>query len=621
MNRLKLAAIAAMAGFLCSELAQAQVVLEVLGTYRTGVFGQGAAEISAYDPQTRRVFVVNGGAKTVDILSIQNPAIPVKVGEIRIPADWGDSANSVAVRDGVVAIAVQAAVTQNPGSVVFTDTNGRVLGAVRVGALPDMLTFTPDGRMVLTANEGEPNADYTNDPEGSVSIIDVSAGVRDIAQDKVTTVGFSAFTRANIDPAIRIYGPRASVAQDLEPEYITVSADSTTAYVTLQEANAIGVLDLVSKQFTRLIPLGLKDHSVAGNALDASDRDTRINIANWPVFGMYQPDAIAAFTTPSGMTMLAMANEGDSRDYRAYGEEVRVSAARLDPTVFPNASTLQSAANLGRLTVSRATADTDGDGDLDRLEVLGGRSFTIRDTTGRIVYDSGDQMERLIARYYTANFNASNDNNNFDDRSDNKGPEPEGLAVGTINGRVYAFVGLERVSGIMAYDVTNPAQTAFSSYINPRSFGSAANTEAAGDLGPEGVEFVPASASPNSRPMLIVANEVSGSTTFYQINAVQDVTSRVSVQTSLNFTGNFVFTATITNSGSSVISGPIFGVLTGVPQGVVIRNQQGIAANGPYVKFPVEQLAPGASASVLFEVALQPGQPGPSLGVQILAAQ
>jgi 2',3'-cyclic-nucleotide 2'-phosphodiesterase/3'-nucleotidase/5'-nucleotidase len=181
-------------------------------------------------------------------------------------------------------------------------------------------------------NEGEPSDDYTTDPEGSVSIIDVSAGAANITQDSVCTADFRGFNDAELDPGIRIFGPNASVAQDLEPEYVTASDDSTRAWVTLQENNALAILDLEDCQVMDLVALGFKDHNLPGNGLDASDVDG-INITSWPVQGMYQPDGIASYRF-QGATYRITANEGDSRDYPGFSEEAQVADLPLDPTVL-----------------------------------------------------------------------------------------------------------------------------------------------------------------------------------------------------------------------------------------------------------------------------------------------
>ncbi|MBC7911456.1 MAG: choice-of-anchor I family protein, partial [Pyrinomonadaceae bacterium] len=412
--------------------------------------------------------------------------------------------------------------------------DGTFLSSVQVGAIPDMLVFTPDGEKVLVANEAEPSTDYLNDPEGSVSIIDLrigksrfnyppfQRGVANITQADVTTAGFTAFNSTPLDSSIRIFGVNATVAKDLEPEYITISADSQTAWVTLQENNAIGILDISQGAFTSLKGLGFKNHQLAGNSLDASDRDGAggaglINIANWPVFGMYQPDAIASYRY-QGNTYLVTANEGDAREYTALTEERRISALTLDATAFPNAAALQSNAQLGRLNVTNTRGDTKGDGDFDALYVFGARSFSIWDAQVTQVFDSGNQFEQRTATALPTFFNSNHDSNaSFDTRSDNKGPEPEGVVIGEMFGGAYAFIGLERVGGIMVYDISNPVNPRFVQYINNRNFAGNPGTGTAGDLAPEGLIFIPASQSPNGQPLLVSANEVSGTVTIFQI--------------------------------------------------------------------------------------------------------
>jgi hypothetical protein len=923
------------------------IQLSQIGRYETGVFDAGAAEISAYDSATKRLFVINAESATVDVLDLRRPNNPRLLFSIDASTAFGApgaQANSVAVKNGIVAVAVENPDTQGNGKVVFFDASGdgtSPLASVEVGALPDMLTFSPDGTKVLVANEGEPNSDYSVDPEGSVSIIDISGGVENLTQGDVTTANFNAFDAQLedlLDAGVRIFGPNATVSQDLEPEYITISDDSQTAWVTLQENNAIAVIDLATGTVTDIRPLGYKNHNgtvqtfefsdlpvlgttdggqdillggfsglffegktrngnlkfiantdrgpngeplitgerpfllpdftpelvrfqlnpttgnititeriqlqasagtpltglpntaiaagtantpyndevpidlfgdplpldplgadlegiavdadgsfwmvdeyrpaiyhfdatgvlidrfvpegtaaaageapgtfgtevlpeilaqrrqnrgfeaiaiqdgkvyafvqsplrnpdttangvlngrqtirivefdpatettkqylymmdnpnlgttgnsrpdkigdavaigngeflvverdddaidsdplnqiekkvyrfnladatdvssftdpidvgggvfkvidemtkaelvaagitpvgkslyadvakagynqvekleglayidentlalindndfqVAGitidfntgtftpdpnpepvvlglftnNGLDASDRDNAINIRNWPIFGMYQPDAIASYRV-GNKTYLITANEGDARDYDTFAEEARIKDLALDPVAFPNAAALQADAALGRLTVTTTLGDTDNDGDYDELYVFGGRSFSIWDDQGNLVYDSGEDFERITAQLFPNDFNSNNDGNGtFDNRSDNKGPEPEGVTTGVINGRTYAFIGLERIGGVMVYDVTSPKSPEFIQYINPRDFAGNAAAGTAGDLGPEGILFISAADSPTGKPLVVVANEVSGSTGIFEIN-------------------------------------------------------------------------------------------------------
>ncbi|MET0028408.1 MAG: choice-of-anchor I family protein [Candidatus Thiodiazotropha sp.] len=497
--------------------------IDVVGHYDTGIFDDGASEIVAHDPRTQRLFSINASAASVDVLDINDPANPMLIGTLDA-SSLGGSANSVAVHKGLVAVAIEAEDKQAPGLVAFYDSVGLTLiNTVEVGALPDMLTFTPNGRHLLVANEGEPNDAYDVDPQGSVSIIDLRDGAR---HARVRTAGFEAFND-QIDSlreqGIRIFGPNATVAQDLEPEYITVSTDSRRAWVSLQEANALALIDIQRARVIDLLPLGTKDHSLPENALDPSNRDDGIAIANWPVQGMYMPDSIASYQY-KGRTYIVTANEGDSRDYDGYSEESRIGNLTLDPDAFPDAATLQDNANLGRLLVTTAQGDLDGDGDFDQLYSFGARSFSIRDARGNLVFDSGDQFERIIAEQMPEQFNSNNDDNDsFDSRSDDKGPEPEGVAIGRIGRLTYAFIGLERVGGVMIYDITHPHAPRFVQYINNRDFSvdaelpDGSSNTLAGDLGPEGLIFIPASRSPNGDPMLVVGNEVSGTTTLYRM--------------------------------------------------------------------------------------------------------
>lgn len=494
------------------------IAITPLGTYASGHYLAGGAEIAAFDAESEQIFVVNLADASVDILDASDPAELVKVGVIDV-TPFGAAANSVAVHEGVVAVAIEASPKTDPGTLAFFDSEGRLLSAVQAGALPDMVTFTPNGDYVLVANEGEPNDAYTVDPEGSVSIVDLREGAGDVRQSDVRTAGFGQFARAGLDSSIRVYGPGATVAQDLEPEYITVSHNSQTAWVSIQEANALGVLDVKHGVFTELRGLGFKEWTLPANQLDPSDRDGAVKLANWPVRGMYQPDGMASYHV-KGQDYVVSANEGDARAYSGFSEEKRVSEIALDPVAFPNAATLRSNANLGRLRITSANGDTNGDGLYEQLYAYGARSFSIWSSDGALVWDSGDALERITAAALPAQFNSNHETNgSFDTRSDDKGPEPEGVAVGKIKGRWFAFVVLERIGGIVAFDISDPRAPQFVEYVNNRDFAGNATAGTAGDLGPEGIDFVPADESPTEQPLLVVGNEVSGTTTVYEVAA------------------------------------------------------------------------------------------------------
>jgi DNA-binding beta-propeller fold protein YncE len=497
-------------------LAAQSAQLARIGGYDSGI-GEGGVEIVAFDAQSRRAFVVNGADSSFDILDLANPQSPVLIQRINTGALGVP--NSVAVGNGMVAVALEAAVKQDPGRVAFYSTAGALLGSVTVGALPDMVSFSPDGRYVLSANEGEPNDAYTVDPEGSVSIIDLAGGV---GAATVSTVRFVDFNvggprAAELPAAVRIFGPGASVAQDLEPEYIAITPDSRTAFVSLQENNALAVIDIPSRSVTRILALGFKDHSLAGNAFDPSDRDgpsnTRaISIRNFPVFGMYQPDAIAVTVDGSGRPLVFTANEGDARDYDGFSEEVRAGSGSyvLDPVIFPNAATLKQNANLGRLNVTRATGNLDGDAEFERIHSFGARSFSVFDgQSGALVFDSGSEFETITAALHPTLFNSEEgDPGEFDARSDNKGPEPESVVLGDVGGRQYAFIGLERIGGAFVYDATTPTLPNYLGY----------SLSQGPDQSPEGLVYVRPSESPNGRALVLIAHEVSGTLGVYELD-------------------------------------------------------------------------------------------------------
>ena len=577
------------------------ITLNYLGRYSANIFGASAAEIPAFDPVNQRIFIVNAQKGAVDVLNAADPANPVLLQELTVESiTEGAVVNSIAYKGGYLAVAVEAPTkTDNGWVALFDATSLEMLGYEQVGAQPDMVTFTPDGQYVLTANEGEPSTDYQIDPVGSISILGVSEG----QLVEVRTAGFSAFnTQADAlrSAGVRIYGPNASVEQDLEPEYIAISSDSSTAWVSLQENNALAKVDIATATVTDILPLGYKDHGTAGNGLDVSDSDDAINIDTWPgVLGMYQPDSIAAYEV-DGETLLVTANEGDSRawgeDDQAYWdgdaskgfvEEFRVkhlvhvsgfdrragddlppqlrdlaAGALLNPTTFAycgataaDPGDCRADENLGRLTVAWTDGyrkDANGDpvlfdasgnqnlaGDrlmYDNLYAYGARSFSIRDSEGQLVWDSGDQLEQYFASDAcmlganrtipcTDYFNATHDEGDtFDNRSDNKGPEPEGVTVGQLGNKTFAFIGLERIGGVMAWDITDPTAPVLVDYLNTREDWTTADPSTvlatAGDLGPEGLVFIAPEDSPNGEALLVIGNEVSGTTAVYQINQI-----------------------------------------------------------------------------------------------------
>ena len=578
-----LAAVSALVAQVGGAASSASVSLAPLGTYASGVPFDGdfgAAEIPAYDATTKRLFVVDGQQRQIDVLDLSVPSAPSLVGSIEL----GLRPNSVSVHDGLVAVALEAEPKSDPGTVAFYEASCAPsacapLHEVEVGSLPDMLMFSPSGRYVVVANEGEAlveDDEIVEDPKGTVTIIDLRQGVTRPIVDEVDFTSLDAGPA----PAGVILDPNRTPSNDVEPEYVTISTNSKTAWVSLQEANAIAEIDVADAKLVAVRGLGFKDHGLSQNSFDASDREAAgnlgvVNMCAWAnVRGMYQPDAIASYSFKNRFYIVS-ANEGDSRDGTLTqgggdGDESRVGA--LPATAFaapsPFTSVLRNNRNLGRLTVNKNLGLVNGV--YQQLYVYGARSFSIWREDGTRVYDSGNELERIVGSFaspagptnpYAAPLvldgptvpvaksrgcplsasittdippatTPANSNHEegptFDNRSDNKGPEPEGVTLGKVGPGTFAFIGLERAGGIVVYDVSDPAAPRFVQYINPRDFTAdyvtagietEGNWEDAGDLGPEGLVFVSGEESPTGAPLLIVSNEVSGTTTIYSITS------------------------------------------------------------------------------------------------------
>jgi hypothetical protein len=471
------------------------------------VGGEGSAEISAYDKASKKLFVINAAANQVNVYDLTDPSIPVEQPAIVLLTG---APNGVAVGNGIIAVAVENDNKQLNGTVVTYDiATQNLLNTFTVGALPDMVTFTPDGSKIIVACEGEPNDDYTIDPEGSVGIIEVATG-------NVQLLSFASLNgqEASLrNEGVRIFGPGASVAQDLEPEFIVISEDGKTAFVTCQENNALLSIDIETAAINYIKAYGTKDYNDPQNSLDASDRDNATELKNWPVQSFYHPDGMAIVNF-GGLELIVTANEGDARDYDGYSEEERLKNITLDPTIFPNAATLQMDENLGRLKVTTADGDIDGDGDYDVIYGYGARSFSFWTTSGDLYYDSGNSIAVNTLAINPTRFNDE------DGRSDDKGAEPEAVAVLEIkssiaklspaSNRFILAVAMERTDGVLLYDVTNPTDPVFLTWL-----------QAMGDEAPESLLMIPREDSGNDKALLIVSNEDSGTVNIYQ-NMITD---------------------------------------------------------------------------------------------------
>lgn len=526
------------------SVADASLKVEPLGAYDSGVLGESAAEIVAFHAASKRILAVNAHSGEIDILDASDPAAPHKVGVVSAGGD--QEINSVAVRpDGLAVAAVQQAdKTQDGEALFFNAATGKELGRVTIGALPDNVHLTADGKFALLANEGEPSneltaegTDYVADPTGSVSVIALPSDAAAPTQADVRTAGFEAYdakyAAGELDPAIRVFGPSdadSKPSTDFEPEYISSVGD--TAYASLQEAGAIAIIDIPSATVTDVVPAFIADHSKT--PIDPSNKDDKIELRTLPVKGLSMPDSIGAFTA-GDETYFATANEGDAREWGdedgsgVYTDEAEIKDLIEDGKVCEGVELpegFDDTSFAGNLKVSTASGWNEEKSCFDEFYAYGSRSFSIYDAAGNVVFDSGSDFEEITARLHeqgVLNFNADNEDPEADDRSDNKGPEPEALTIGKVGERTYAFIGAERVGGIFVYDVTDPRNAQYVTYVNNRDFSVGYDdknyeaTKAAGDLGPEGLTFVDKKDSPNGEYLLISGNEVSGTTTVFKV--------------------------------------------------------------------------------------------------------
>jgi hypothetical protein len=533
------------------------------------------------------MFVANVAAQTIDVVALGTmavnpdrpprlakefsidvapplPALPAGTSTIEAPRGAAGPRHLALRHDGLLAVVLQS--VQDPtlrGRVALYRTDGAPatppVATIDAGFMPARAAFTPDGSRLLVANEGEPSDDYLVDQPDLVTVVDLRRGATHASAENVDFHAFDPLKEQLIRKGLRISGPNlatadpndtASVASDVEPADVAISPSSRTAWITLPENNAVAVLDVQAGKMLEILPFGLKDHAVAGNGLDPTDNDhdrsvtamiPGINVETWPLSRMYMPRRVA-LDAQFGLPLLVYPNDGLRRNFPAFMDEIRLDdpALALDPVAFP--PNAQPRLRVLRLKISRGDGDVDGDGDLDRLQSFGGRSFSIRLFDNKLIYDSGDDFEQITAQamrdtYGAATpnqpyflFNAPDDENSFDETSDLRGPEPISVTTGMIGRRTYTFVGLERVGGIMAYDITNPFRPQFEYYLNNRNFAldpkivcseEAPDTEVCagvGDLSPEDLVFLDRRGSPSKQPLLLVSNGTSGSVTVFQID-------------------------------------------------------------------------------------------------------
>lgn len=489
----------------------AELQIAKIAGYDSGIVNEegGSAEIIQYNSDTQMYYVVNGTSGTLDIVprtayTDENQVqgikfdLKTKLQDIRSEFVYGDMTSvAVSTEKDLIGVAVQAAGTNDNGVIVLMDYKQNIVAVIEAGVQPDMVTFTKDGNKILTANEGEPREGYgegTVDPMGTITVADISSGVENASVQNVTFESWDA-RREELTEAGVIIKKNTNPSVDFEPEYIAVNNEGSRAYVALQEANAIATIDLTTNTVTSVKSLGFKDHSLEENALDVLKKDEMIQIQTEPYYGIYMPDGISIYEV-GGTEYLITANEGDSREWGDYINEVE-----------------EKIGETGSKVVFFDTSDYDGV-DEDKQYLFGGRSFAIYNAaTMEQVYESGSDFETKTAEVLADYFNCSNDDKSMDDRSGKKGPEAESVVVGEVNGNTYAFIGIERIGGVMIYDITNPENSTFVNYINSRDFAE----DIAGDVSSEGLSFVPASESLSGNAELLAAHEVSGTVAIYEI--------------------------------------------------------------------------------------------------------
>ncbi|WP_336791069.1 choice-of-anchor I family protein [Paenibacillus sp. MMO-177] len=533
--------------------------VEKIGTFSIGTPNKdgGVAEIVKYNKDNNKFYLVNGSGNppTLEIVSLGNATGTLTTEKSVFVKDlsetkgfvYGDLTSvDINTTTKRIAVSIQEKDPLKPGKILVLDYNGNYITEYVSGVQPDMIKSTEDGRYILTADEAEPRL-VTKDAKGSITIVDTVTGKSMPAYfDDPSVIEDGVHIRGGLDPVtntVKSSGSKEDALYDLEPEYITLSADGKTAYATLQENNAVAVVDIAAHKVTAVKALGFKDYNNPANALDVQSNGA-IQLETVPFKGMYMPDGIASYTV-NGKTYLLSANEGDASEFRANASTVGALKGSLDPN--------SEAYKFLKDTTAYDAIEVAGDMGNDSIYMYGGRSFSIwnADTMDQ-VYDSGNDFENITAQRLPDYFNVSNSKIAMDDRSLKKGPEPEDIKVGQVGNRQLAFIGLERVGGLMTYDVTDPEQPKFANYTNTRVFkGTDGKVNLDTDTGPEGIEFIPASVSPTGQPLVLVAYEVGGKVGIYQLNVTKVSIAQKSLSLTAGGTAGQLTATVVPANGSS----------------------------------------------------------------------
>lgn len=438
------------------------------------------------------------------------------------------------------------------GRVCLLDYDGNLQYYYETGVQPNMAVFTADSKKLLITNEGEHKSTYTvTDPKGTVTIIDFSRN-SDPTRITPTEVDFSAFTADElIENSILLnkikntnvteenpdtYIP-VEPQYDLEPESIAVNDAGTTAYVCLQEANAIATLDLTTNEFVDIRSLGFIDYSDETNAIDVVLDKTYSPTTYQYTYGVPMPHSIELIEI-EGTTYLLTANEGASRTY-CYNTSTKfisnLTTATLtsnepkvdangDPVydangeeVYPTAASVQVLNNTYTAGLEEGVEE---DGSDTPHYIFGTRSFSIYEADSMsLLYDSANSLEAKTNELLPSNFNCTNNMMGKEKGATARGVEPKAVITSAINGRYFAFIALEAIGGVMVYEITDPSTPEYINYINTRDF----STSIKGDVSPGCIALADANSSKNELPTFFVGYDVTATLGSYTITATDEM--------------------------------------------------------------------------------------------------
>mmetsp|Transcript_87956 Transcript_87956/g.249112 ORF Transcript_87956/g.249112 Transcript_87956/m.249112 type:complete len:698 (-) Transcript_87956:318-2411(-) len=419
-------------------------------------YGMGAAEQMAYDPANKYAYTLSEQG-VVHVIDYDDASSPQVLSSYVVDLD-GSTLTDVEVCGQMLFVGVVASTKTDNGMVKVYSTVLRsspaapaLLQSVTVGPLPDMLLASPDCTILAVANEGE-GSDSSGtlvDPEGSVSLVDLSdfsvstvslsTGATD-AELEASGVHlplslnameyFDDYGAASADlnwtSARAAYTP----ATQLEPEYLAWSSDGSKLYVNLQENSALATVLVADGVGTvdSIEAYGLKDWSSSGGTegIDTVE-DGACTLEFKPGFKtMRMPDAIA-IAEVDGTPYIFTADEGDDKEYDNFEEKQKFKDVLEDGATFSsdfpgfNASGSQGMAdaftNFGdtkmRITIGSAGVDysTPSAPTFKGAVGFGGRGISIYDVSGAIsrVWDSGSSFEKEQCAAYPWAHNAIQD--------------------------------------------------------------------------------------------------------------------------------------------------------------------------------------------------------------------